>query len=118
MRIVLQICHAANVRPVKEQSRRQRVCLHRQVGTAQGGFQKGAGRAAALTVFLRELIESEALLRRAIEVLVARKAKLHRGVEEGTGEWIDVARVRDIERAADTVKSRSAALLMLRFFEI
>ena len=67
------------------------------------GLQIGAGGVVAAAVLLEQLKGADALLDRAVEVVVAREAGLDRSRDERLDRGIAVGEVADMQRPADAV---------------
>src|SRR5712691_204074 len=78
----------------------------------------GARGAPALAVLLRHLIDADALLLRAIKILIERKLALARGLDEYMRHGIVGAKLGHVQRAAGTVKRVVNLLVVLGAFEI
>src|SRR3546814_15943242 len=64
---------------------------------------------AARAVALGDLVQADAELRGPVEIVVARQAGLLAGVDEAPRQRVDVAKVRDRERAVASVQVAGAA---------
>ena len=91
---------------------------HLQVRPPQMRLQVGARRAPALAVFLRHLVGAHALLLRAVEVVVARKSRLLRGVDENPLERVAGAQAGDMQRPAAAVIFAVQRFVVLRALEV
>src|SRR5271169_121475 len=78
----------------------------------------GARSTPALTVFLRHLIDADAFLLGAVEILVERKLALARRLDENMRQRIVGAKSGDVQRAAGAVKRVVNLLVVLGALEI
>src|ERR1700682_128119 len=78
----------------------------------------GAGGTPALAVLLRDLIDTNTLLLRAVEILIERKLALARGLDEYMRNGIVGAKLSHVQRAAAAVKRVVNLLVVLGAFEI
>src|SRR5580704_12199630 len=76
------------------------------------------GRAMALAVFLRHLIEACAVLSATVEIRVGGNAQLLGCGEKRTRERIHAAKIGDVQWPVRSVVFRGAALLPLGFLEV
>lgn len=72
----------------------------------------------AAGVFLRDLIEADAVLGCPVEVPIGGNSLLLRGSQEGTSQAVDVAQIGNVERTVCAVIGGRAVLLMFGLFEI
>jgi len=115
-------------------SRRQRSCLtwppfeqHPQharlgddleVGPASHRRQIGLGRAAALAVVMRDLVQAHALLAGAVEIGVVRMAGLHTRLHKSLSQRIRVTQIGHMQRATAAMQRIGTARVALRLLEI
>src|SRR5215831_3881538 len=88
---------------LEENGKRLDVGAHAQVGARHGRAQKRSRGAVPLTLPLRKLIGPEPLLRGSVEIGIALKAGLFRGVNEDLRKRIQRARIGDAQRPTCTV---------------
>src|SRR6202171_770489 len=79
-----------------------------EVGAASGRLQIGSRGTASPAPFGRQMVIARAFLLRAIEVVIARNAKLARAGDDRLDEFMLAADRRTPERAIDAVKGRIA----------
>ena len=109
---------AGRAPPVKDDFFGQRVGEHAQIGAVHRRTQIADRGRAALAVAGRRLVIADAVLPGAVEIVVARKAETHRGVDERLADRVLVGDVGDAERAASPVECVGAARLMFGALEI
>ena len=80
-----------------------RVEAHRQAWIVCERLDEGIGRAAALSAPVHELVEADAALRRAVEVVVERLAERLHGLHEPARQVVDMAGVGDQQRTVGAV---------------
>ena len=97
---------------------RVRVRRDDEVLSAPRGFQIGDRGAPAPAVADGRLVVADAILARAVEVGVARDARLDGRLDDGVDDLAAKAAVADLERAADAVELALAALLVLGLAEV
>ena len=114
----LPVFDADGAAPFHQHARGARIGDHLQVGPAQRGREVRLGRAEALAVLVGDLVQAHALLVRAVEVVVARKARLDRGLHEHRPEAVGRAQVHHVQRAARAVELVGAALVVLGLAEV
>src|SRR5687767_7183827 len=112
------ILDADGLPSLKQNPRRERVDLEAQVRALLGGAQIAGRGAAAPSPAGGGLVVAGALLRRAVEVVVARDAERHRRGDEGVAELVLVGEIADFEGTADAVPCVGAARLVLRLLEV
>ena len=81
----------------------QRVRIHDQVGPPQHRVKKRARRRQAHAVSLVELVQSEAVLLNAVEIVIASMPGLNRRIGEGQRERVRVGQPLHVELAIDTM---------------
>src|SRR6185369_8434891 len=81
---------------LEDNARRLRVGDDAQVGARKGRPQVRLGGAETLAGLVRHLVETDAFLRRAVEVGVDRVACLARGVDEDWPEAVRALQVHDV----------------------
>ena len=114
----LPILDADGPRALEDDARRARPRSHGEIRPTEIGREVRRGRAPPLAIFLRQLIEADALLLRAIEVGVARQTLLHRCGNADLHEGARRSRIGDVERAALSVKGVGESLVVLGSPEI
>jgi len=81
------------------------------------GMQIGARRAPALAIFLSQLIDAEAFLILAVEIVAQGHLRLARGLEKNAVIGVIGARARHIERPVRPVETVAKILVALRLPE-
>ena len=114
----LAIGHAARAAAVEQDPRRLRLGLDRQILAAARRAQVGDRRRAAEAAAGRELVVAGALLRRAVEVVVARDADLARRRDQRLDELVLRADVGHPQRAVGAVPLARAADVVLELAEV
>ncbi|MDR8730798.1 hypothetical protein FEQ04_05139 [Burkholderia pseudomultivorans] len=102
---------------VEADAQHRRIGDHVQVRPV-AAVDVGPRDAAARAVPMRDLVEADAFLRRAVEVVVERVAGRMRGLDESFGERIAKAQIRYRERPVRAVPRIGAALVAFRAAEI
>src|SRR5262245_50815474 len=103
---------------VEQDAPRQRVGHHGEIWPAPRRPQVAHRRRPTASVARRQLIVAGALLGRAIEVVIARKACLLHRCQEGLAQGMWLAHIGDREGSADAMPGILAALLVLGAAEI
>ena len=111
-RATLAIFHTHGARAVEQDARGMRTGNDLQVGPRQVGREVALGRAVALAILVRDLVQAHAFLRGAVEVGVVRVPGLHTGVGEILAEPVGRTQVRHIEGAAPAVPVVGTALVV------
>src|SRR3546814_247392 len=83
--------------------------VHGEIGPRLRGIEVGHRGRAARAVALGDLVQADAELRGPVEIVVARQAGLLAGFDEDPRQRVDVAQVRDRERAVASVQVAGAA---------
>ena len=91
---------------------------HRQIESLACWFQVSLGRAVALSLLLRHLVEADALLCGSVEIGVVRPTQLDAGGHKGARQRVHAAQVGDVEGTTHPVIGRGAPFLVFRFFEV
>ncbi len=102
---------------VERDAQHRRIGDHMQVRPV-AAIDVRAGDAAARAVAVRDLVEADAFLCRAVEVVVQRIAGRVRGLDESFGERIAKAQIRHRERAVRAMPRIGAARVAFRTTEI
>ena len=113
-----QIFDAGGAAAVEQDARRRAPPTPRAGCRAARRLEIGRRGRGAHAVAHGGLVEARALLRRAVEIVVARIAALLRRLDEGRGERMLVAHVRHAERPAGAVVLVGAALVVLGLAEV
>ena len=108
---------ARGTRAFERDGRRVALGQHGQVGTLERRVQERNDRTAAPPAALRHLVEACAVLLRAVEVGISRKARCYGRLDEGPGRNHRTREVRDCQLAACAVPGIRPALLVLRALE-
>ncbi len=103
---VLQVGHADDLVPLDQELGDARVGERGEIASAVSRLQVGVGGAVASPILLRDLKESDTLLRSAIEIVIARVAHSNRRLDKCARERIDVAQVRHVEWSIHAVVVR------------
>ena len=96
----------------------ERVGKHLQVRPAAVRCEVGLGRAEALAVLVRDLVDAHALLFGAVEIVVERVTGLPAGLDEVGQHRVGRAQVHHVERAARAVPVVGAAFVVLGALEV
>jgi hypothetical protein len=83
--------HAYRAPALEHDAGRQRIRLHGKVRPAAGGLEISIGRAAAPPMPREELVVTDALLLRTVEVVVARNAELVGPADDRLDELVRIA---------------------------
>ena len=103
---------------IEKNPRRQRAGFDLQIGMLPCLLQKAGRGRRAPAIAGGELEIAGAFLVRAVEIVVAREAGLHRRLDERFAERMRLAHIRDVERPAGAVQIVGAVLLVLRAPEV
>ncbi len=115
---VLDVLDANGAAAREQDAARERVGDDCEIVPAPRLPQIADRRRPAPAVFRRQLEIAGALLRRAVEIIVARNAGLLRGLDEGFAERMRLADIGNRKRSADTVEVVAAATLIFGAPEI
>jgi len=117
-RAPLRAGHADGALPVEEEALDHRTGAHGQVRSRPCRIEVGHCGGTACAVALGDLVQADAELRCAVEVVVARQACLLGGFDEDLRKLIDIAQVRDRQRAVAGVQRIAAARVAFRTPEV
>ncbi len=115
---VLAERNAGRSLPVEQNSLGQRAGDDAKVGPVAHRVQVADRGGAALAVACGCLMVTDAILLRAVEVIIARVAEFNRALDEGFADRVMLRGVGHAERAAGAVELVNAAGLVLRAFEV
>ena len=113
-----QIVDAAGALAVEQNAGGERLRHDAQVGASARRFEIGGRGRRAHAAAHRRLVIAGAFLRRAVEIVVAAMTGFDGGVDEGLGERMLVAHVRDAERSVAAVEFVGAAFVALGLAEV
>ncbi len=99
-----QILDTDGAAVLDQQARRQYAGGQRQVRPVQDRAHEGARRAVSLAILDRELEQADAVLHRAVEVLVIGVAGRHGGIQIGALRGVDIDGIGDHQLAARAVQ--------------
>ncbi len=113
-----RIRHAAGTTAIEGDATDQRAGMNGEIRALFDRREVRGGRRTARAIALGDLIETDAVLLRAVEIAVHRQAVLMRGIDEHLRQRIGVTQVGHRERTFATVQCVAAALIGFRFTEI
>ena len=114
---MLAVSDPGDARPLKLQVHNLGVDLDDKVGAATDRFQVSHCGRTPTPVDRRRLEAPDALLCRAIEIIVTRDTCLDRSVDEGIANLALVTNIRDLQGPTGSVKVVGAVLLVLRLLK-